>query len=69
MNLPENIDGSGRLLRFIGGLTLLAVAYWQSSWIIFAFALFTFFEAYMSWCVVYHILGKNSCSIDKRSKK
>jgi hypothetical protein len=57
----KNIDYQGRLLRLAIGIALLAFAYWQSSWIAFILALFTFFEAFMSWCIVYQLLGKNSC--------
>lgn len=58
---PKNLDTQGRLIRTAFGIALLALAWWQQSWILLLFALFTFFEAWMSWCIVYHILGKNSC--------
>ena len=61
MIFSKNIDKTGRLIRFFIGLILLGIAYWKMSWIFLFFALFTFFEAFMSWCVVYQILGKNSC--------
>ncbi len=66
MKLPKNIDISGRILRGSIGILLLAIAYWKMSWIILIFGLFTLFEALMSWCVVYHILGINKCPVKKK---
>ena len=66
--LTKNIDTKGRILRFSLGLILLFLAYWFSSWILLAAAIFTFLEAAMSWCVLYQLLGKNSCPISKSKK-
>ncbi len=59
--LRKNIGSAGRLLRFSIGLGLLWLAYDRKSYILLFFALFTFFEAFMSWCVVYAFLGINRC--------
>lgn len=67
--LPKNLNTTGRVIRLSIGLLLLIYAYWQSSWIALVFSVFTLFEAYMSWCVIYHILGKTSCPIKKTGKK
>ncbi|HUD00805.1 MAG TPA: DUF2892 domain-containing protein [Rhabdochlamydiaceae bacterium] len=61
MKLKKNIGTPGRLIRLAIGILLLGYAYWQMSWIALVLALFTFFEAFMSWCILYQILGKNSC--------
>lgn len=63
--IKKNIGTSGRILRLTIALLLLAYAIWQHSWIALLFSLFTFFESYMSWCIVYQLLGKSSCPIDK----
>jgi hypothetical protein len=63
----RNIDTKGRILRLVIGVLLLAYAWWQWSWIALALALFTFFESYMSWCVFYQLIGKNSCPVEKGS--
>ena len=63
--LPKNIDLLGRLIRLAIGIALLVYAYWKMSWIPLIVALFVIFEALMSWCIVYHILGKTSCPIKK----
>lgn len=63
--MKKNIDTSGRWLRLGIGITLLIFAWWEKSWIALALALFTFYEAFASWCLLYQILGKNSCPIDK----
>jgi hypothetical protein len=59
--MKKNIGKPDRILRLIVGLILLAMAYWNMSWILLLAALFTLFEALMSWCILYQILGKNSC--------
>jgi hypothetical protein len=63
--MKKNIGTSGRLLRAGIGILLLGLAWWQSSWILLGFALFTFFEAFASWCIFYQIIGKNSCPKDR----
>ncbi len=64
--LTKNINTTGRLIRFALAIVLLLYAFWKSSWIALVFAIFVFFESLMSWCIVYQILGKNSCPIKKR---
>jgi hypothetical protein len=59
--MKKNIGKSDRILRLIVGIVLLGLAYWKMSWILLILGLFTLFEACASWCVLYQILGKNSC--------
>ena len=66
--LTKNIDTKGRILRFSLGLILLCLSYFFSSWILLAAAIFTFLEAVMSWCVLYQLMGKNSCPTSKGKK-
>ncbi len=61
MKLCKNIDASGRWMRGIIGTLFLGIAYWKMSWIALIIGLFTLFEAAMSWCILYQILGKSSC--------
>lgn len=61
--MKKNIGKWDRFLRFALGLFLLGLAYWFSSWIALGLALFTFYEALIGWCLLYQILGKNSCSL------
>lgn len=63
--MQKNIGKSDRILRFVIGLVLLVAAWWTSSWILLAIALFTFYEALASWCVFYQLIGRNSCPINK----
>lgn len=62
--LKKNLDRSGRIFRFVIATLLLIFAIWQKSWVILMISLFVFFEAFMSWCVMYQLLGKSSCPID-----
>jgi hypothetical protein len=59
--MKKNIGKPDRILRLIVGILLLGWAYWEMSWILLVLGLFTLFEAYMSWCILYQILGKSSC--------
>ena len=61
--MQKNIGTTDRIIRASIGIALLALAWWQHSWIALAAALFTFYEAFASWCVLYAIMGKNSCPI------
>lgn len=61
----KNIETPGRIFRVMIAILLSIYAVWQRSWIAALLALFTFFEVYMSWCIIYQILGKDSCSIKK----
>lgn len=63
--MKKNIGTPDRLLRFSIGVALLIFAWWQSSWVALALALFTFYEAFAGWCVLYQILGKNTCPINR----
>ena len=62
----KNIGTSGRILRLAIAALLLVYGIWQDSWIALFFSLFTFFESFMSWCIIYQLLGKSSCPIDKQ---
>lgn len=64
--LEKNLDTKGRVLRFIIACVLLGFAWWYSSWILLIFAIFTFLESLLSWCIVYQLLGINECPINKR---
>lgn len=66
MKLQKNIGLPGRIWRLSVAVGLLALAYWKGSYLAFFASLFTFFEAFFSWCIVYQILGKNSCPIKKK---
>ena len=59
--MRKNIGIHDRILRLIVGIFLLGLAYWVESWILLILGLFSLFEALMSWCIIYQILGKNSC--------
>lgn len=64
--MKKNIGTEDRLLRLALAVLILLFSWWQASWIAFAASLFVFYEALAGWCVLYQILGKNSCPIDKR---
>jgi hypothetical protein len=66
--MQKNLDLKGRLIRAFLGILLLTFAWWASSVIALLAALFTFYEAAASWCVVYQILGINHCptSVNKK---
>lgn len=64
--MQKNIGTTGRLIRLGIAILLLLYAWWQSSWIALTASLFTFYEVFASWCIVYQLLGKNTCPIDSK---
>ncbi|MBU6383993.1 MAG: DUF2892 domain-containing protein [Verrucomicrobia bacterium] len=64
--MTKNIGTTDRVIRFLIAVALFVFAYLHASWILFLFGLFTLFEAVFSWCILYQILGKSSCPIDKK---
>lgn len=66
VSMKKNIGTADRLLRLAIAILLLLSAWWYASWILLLLSLFTFYEALMGWCILYQILGKNSCQIDKK---
>jgi hypothetical protein len=64
--MKKNIGTADRLIRLAIAILLFAYAWWQWSWIALVAALFTLYEALASWCILYQILGKNSCPIEKK---
>lgn len=67
--LKKNINNTGRIARFVIAILLFAFAFWQHSWIAAIFGVFTLVEVYFSWCVLYQLMGWNSCPIDTNQKK
>lgn len=67
--MKKNIGTKDRVLRAGLGLIFLGLAWWfRDSTVIalllLAAALFSFYEAIMSWCLFYQLIGRNSCPID-----
>lgn len=66
--MKKNIGLKDRLLRFSLALVLFGLAIWFQSWVLAIFGLFTLYEALASWCVLYQLIGKNTCPINKNGK-
>lgn len=64
--MQKNIGTTDRMLRLAIALILLYLAWYLSSAIFLLLGLFTLYEAFAGWCVLYQMLGKNTCPIDKR---
>ncbi len=62
----KNIGTKDRVIRLVIAIILLGYAAWQKSMICLAAGLFTLYEAVASWCIMYQILGKSSCPINKK---
>ena len=63
--MKKNIGKNDRILRFILACFFFGLALWSKSWILAAIGLFTLYEALASWCVLYQLIGKNTCPIHK----
>lgn len=62
----KNLNLSGRLMRLALAIILLIYAIWAHSWLVFGVSLFVFFEAFMSWCILYQLFGINECPIESQ---
>lgn len=59
--MKKNIGSKDRFIRLILSVIAFALAVWLESWVFAAIGVFTLFEAFFSWCILYQILGKSSC--------
>ena len=59
--MKKNMNTFDRLVRLAIAILFFIMAYKEGSWLLFLAGGFIFFEAVFSWCIVYQILGKNSC--------
>jgi hypothetical protein len=64
--MKRNIGTADRIIRLAIAILLLVYSWVAGSWIALGLGLFTLYEAVASWCVLYQILGKNSCPIDRK---
>lgn len=63
--MKKNIGTFDRLLRLGLGIVFLGLAYFYASWILAIVGVFCVYEALVSWCAFYQLLGKDTCNIDK----
>ena len=59
--MKKNIGTSGRIVRLLIALVLLGMAYQRHSWLLLLGGIFVLAEAFLSWCIIYQILGINAC--------
>lgn len=60
-----NLDNSGRILRLVLAILMLMYGIGYGSWLAILVGAFVFFEAARGWCVIYQLLGKDSCPTDR----
>jgi len=65
----KNIGFSDRLIRFIIGVILVGGAFLFKSTSLALFGLFTLYEAVASWCILYQLIGRNTCPINASHPK
>ena len=61
--MKQNIGNFDRLLRITIGIFLLLFAIYFKSGFLFLFAVFSFYEAFVGWCIFYQLIGRNTCPI------
>jgi hypothetical protein len=66
--MQKNIGTLDRLIRLSIAVILFIFAFWQKSWIAGLAGLFTLYEALASWCLLYQIIGKNTCPLSEDKK-
>ncbi|MEI8223762.1 MAG: DUF2892 domain-containing protein [bacterium] len=67
--MKKNIGTFDRVMRALTGMILVALMVFvvMPLWtkiILGIVALFCFFQALMSWCLFYQLIGKNTCPIE-----
>ncbi len=68
MKLKKNIGTPDRIVRLGIAIALFVYAYVQWSWIALALGIFTLLESFMSWCIFYQLIGRNTCPLPKKKK-
>lgn len=63
--MNKNIGKKDRFLRLGLSALVFLFAWWQSSWILLFIAIFVLYESIAGWCLIYQLIGKNSCPIQK----
>jgi hypothetical protein len=67
--MKKNIGTFDRIMRALTGIVLVALIVFvvMPLWtkiILGIVALFCFFQALMSWCLFYQLIGKNTCPVE-----
>ena len=66
--MNKNIGSRDRYVRLFIGIILLIISYYLKSAFLAIFGLFSILEALISWCLIYQIIGKNTCPVNKKSE-
>lgn len=61
--MHKNIGKKDRLFRLFLGTILILTFFYFKSGILAIIGFFAIYEALISWCLIYQILGKNTCSL------
>lgn len=64
--MKKNIGTTDRIIRLILALIIFTFAFLNKNWILAIAGLFVLYEALSSWCVLYAIIGRNTCPVNKR---
>lgn len=64
--MKKNMGKTDRIVRLILALLLFGYAAWKPSWIALAFGVFVLIEYFCSWCIIYQLIGKSSCPINRK---
>ncbi|HXK52651.1 DUF2892 domain-containing protein [Candidatus Nomurabacteria bacterium] len=67
--MKQNLGRHDRLLRFALGAALLVIALATRSTSAALWGLFTLYEALAGWCVVYQLLGRNTCPLKNNATR
>lgn len=69
MKIKKNMGTMDRALRIGLGIVLLILSFYSTGWmtaILVVAGIFCLYEGAASWCVVYQLLGKNTCPIKRK---
>lgn len=66
MELKKNMSSVDRFARLGIAVALLIWAVYSWSFMAAFFGLFTLYEVFANWCIVYQLLGINHCPLSKK---
>jgi predicted Co/Zn/Cd cation transporter (cation efflux family) len=61
--MKQNIDTSDRILRLILGIGLIIYGLYVKSGFVVLGGVFSLYEALVSWCAFYQLIGRNTCAL------
>jgi hypothetical protein len=68
MNMKKNIGTADRVVRMVIGIILIGIVFIVPVFgimkiVLLVIGLFSLFQAFAGWCLLYQFMGKNTCPV------